>query len=146
MANEFSDLDLVQCKHWSLFHPDPVTITPRWLLVLLAILFGIAAAFVAWRVNAQTVEPPQYVHEEGSLSIRLMRSPCADATTLSIIVASGGGQYLERFKAIESTWPHRDGSLHEYAGCWLELAEGELGVEHVTLLAHLRGWHAGRRA
>ena len=73
-----------------------------------------------------TTDIPVHVYEEGRTSIRLMGGPCVQPMILGF-VSQAGPQYVERLRAVESTWPHKDGSVHEYAGCWLELSAEETG-------------------
>jgi len=110
-------------------------------IVVGALVAVATLAIMAAQARAQ--EPPMHVHEEGKLSIRLMRGPCVHPMILSFF-GQAGPQYMDRLRAIESTWPHRDGSTGEYAGCWLELSADEGGRGAVR--ARLLGRHALRGA
>lgn len=74
------------------------------------------------------IEIPLHVFERGRTSIRLMRGPCVDAYSRAFI-ARMAPEYLERLRAIDSTWPMNDGSLKAFAGCWIEFSAEEMEGE-----------------
>lgn len=85
------------------------------VIVLLAVL-----GMVAWATKAYA-QVPVHVLEQPGVSIRLMNAPCVDARS-SAMIATNSPELLGRAKAISSTWKHKDGTDHEYAGCWVEMA------------------------
>lgn len=98
-------------------------------LIAWAIVIGLALAAALYPAFARAETAiPVHVIEEGQLSVRMLPGPCVDAQSAMHVMAAAP-QYATRFKAIESSWPHRDGTVHEYGGCWLDLSAEESGVE-----------------
>jgi hypothetical protein len=91
---------------------------------------------VIWATKAYAEDIPLHVAETNGVEVRLMGTPCVDPVSLSLVKP----QYLERLKAIQSTWPEKDGTRKAYAGCWLELTADE-SPEPAFLLVFEDGTH-----
>ena len=78
--------------------------------------------------RAHSQEIPVYVAEHDGLTLRMLPSPCADASSL-ILVTSAPPQYQQGWKASSSDWRLRDGSWRTYDGCWLEIKKEVSGAE-----------------
>jgi len=77
--------------------------------------------------NAQDAIPT-YVVEQDSVRVRMLPTACVDPVSSMIAAQLSPPQFHTRWKAISSDWKHRDGSWHEYAGCWLEVTKEEAGA------------------
>ncbi len=96
-----------------------------WWGVVLAIIAGaLIAAGVVYSHKLNAEEIPVHVFEQDGTTIRLMRGPCVEPMIV-VFVAQAAPQYAERFKAIESVWPYRDGSVKRHAGFWMEMSTEE---------------------
>lgn len=84
--------------------------------------------------QAQDTPIPVHVYDDGKVQMRLMPGPCVDVRSTAKLVASPLAGYIHRFKGIDSTWPMKDGSRKEYAGCWAEFEPGELGAPETVLV------------
>jgi hypothetical protein len=100
--------------------------------VILGMLAGCAVTDTQ-QPSAPKVEIPVHVYDDGGTSMRLMGGPCADPRVMEIILV-GMPQYVDRFKAIESTWRMQDGSRQEFSGCWAEVSAEEVGFEALLLI------------
>lgn len=95
------------------------------VLALVAVLI-----LTAWATGAYAEEIPVHVLDKDGVEIRLMNKPCVDKVSISQINPA----FLDRFKAIDSVWPEKDGTRKRYAGCWALLAKGEYGMPEDTFL------------
>lgn len=99
-----------------------------------AACIAVFVAFVAaYSKGVKAEEVPLHVYDDGATVIRLMPGPCVHPMIIGF-VGQGGPEYTERLRAIESTWPHKDGTRHEYAGCWLGLSKKEGGGKELFFL------------
>lgn len=98
--------------------------------ILVAVFLFLVLLFV---FPVRATEIPMHVIERQGVSIRLMRGPCADPAS-SIAIAVNLPQYVQRFRAIESTWPMQDGSRKDFAGCWGEFSKEESGAPGAVLV------------
>src|SRR5688572_20318091 len=110
-----------------------LTVLP-WMLWALIAGAVIAGVFYASRLHAEEI--PIHVAEANGVEVRLMGTPCVDPISISLVKP----QYLPRLKAIQSTWPEKDGTRKAYAGCWLELTPEE-AAEPAFLLVFEDGTH-----
>jgi hypothetical protein len=65
---------------------------------------------------------PLHVYEQEKLTIYLMAGPCAEA-----IGALIRADRRPLYRALDSTWPMKDGSMQGYAGCWRAMSAEETG-------------------
>jgi hypothetical protein len=99
---------------------------PLWVKVLVFL--------TCWPAAVLAEDIPVYSHDEGATYIRLMPSQCVEGRS-AMAIAMNLSEYADRAKAIDSVWGHKDGSLHQYAGCWVELtAEEAKHTEGVLIL------------
>lgn len=110
---------------------ERATLAQRLIAVLgtlcLVLLVCIAAT---WPTKAHAQAIPLHVLDKDGIEIRLMDLPCEDARSIMMIRPEA----LGRFKAVQSTWPEKDGSRKEFAGCWAELTAKESGGEEGFLV------------
>jgi hypothetical protein len=95
------------------------------IIFMLGLLTGCAQA-----AEPSTTEIPVHTMEKDGVEINLMPGPCVDPVSISMIRPDA----RERFKAIKSVWPQRDGSRKAFAGCWTELTKEEVGAEEPAFL------------
>ena len=95
--------------------------------ILAASLIG---GSLLYAVKANAEEIPLYVSEKQGVVVRLMPGPCVDAISISMI----NPLHVGRFKAIQSFWPQRDGTVKSHAGCWTELSKEEARTEEEVFL------------
>lgn len=121
-ANEFTGPFFgVEAKRWRPAQKSNTFFMPiggptmRYLALLL-VLSGCAA------IQPQPATP-RVLHtlKQDQITIMLLDAPCVDPTSVRMIRA----EKLASFRAIDSIWPEKDGSLKRYAGCWLELKAGD---------------------
>ena len=93
------------------------------LVLVFCILCLIALLVIATKAHA--TEVPLHVLDKDGITIRLMNTPCVDPISVAMIRPD----MVKSFKAIQSTWPEKDGSKKDYAGCWLLLKAGESGAD-----------------
>ena len=74
-----------------------------------------------------------HVFEAEHVRMQLMPGGCVDATSAAIAAATGL-QYLERWRAVRSTWRGDDGAWKDFAGCWVELKAEEAGAPGPVLV------------
>lgn len=87
-------------------------------------------------------EIPVYVHENGQTLIKLMPGKCVDPMS-TMIIMSAAPDYIERFKAIESTWPVQNGGTSEFPGCWMELSAKEVDGDEAIFVLVFSDGHRG---
>lgn len=118
---------------YHLYDEEEARAERHWLTrIVIAVIVGLVivgalASMLARAEATETVPIPVYVYEQDGTTIRLMPGPCVDAVS-KVTIMRGAPQHLERFKAIESVWPMKDGTKRAFAGCWAELAAGEIGI------------------
>ena len=115
-TNWFHDLTTEESKE------ERATLAQR-VIAVLGVLCLIVLVGVATNAYAEVI--PLHVLEKDGVQIRLMDGPCVDARSIMMIRPDA----LPRFKAIHSTWPEKDGSRKDYAGCWASLTAQESGSE-----------------
>lgn len=100
--------------------------------ILCLVALGVAAT---WPTKAHAQDIPLHVLDKDGVQVRLMDSPCVDARSIMMIRPEA----LPRFKAVQSTWPEKDGSRKDYGGCWAELTAQESGGEEGFLIVFSDG-------
>lgn len=96
----------------------------RFVFWLSLILSFVIAGFI---VSAHAGEIPVHVMDKDGVTVRLMPGPCADGTSMMLVLQLVPPQFHDRFKAIDSEWPHKDGTKGNYPGCWAEFSAEESG-------------------
>lgn len=110
-------------KEWDDMEAKRITILGRWFFVTIVIA-AVAFLYFLPRMASAQVDIPVYVIDKDSVVIRLLNKPCVDPISLSQI----SPEFHSKFRALDSTWPERDGSKKDYAGCWYEVKAGEYGM------------------
>lgn len=83
---------------------------PSWAKVLIYLTCWPAA------VLPQDKALPLHVFEDNGTTINLLPGQCSDPFALAAILP----EWRAKFRAIESNWHMKDGSQHDFAGCWIE--------------------------
>lgn len=110
------DTEWGEGHEFSLFHHTPrKTLAPYWVICI-AILFGLAAAMISFRLYAALAY--QDIGSNGKPAmLRLSEAPCANETVRGQMAKREVPEkYREKFKAAVLTWGGKD-----WHSCWLKI-------------------------
>ena len=124
-------------KEWDDMEARRITILGRWFWATVLIVVFTFLYFLP-RAEAQ-VDIPVYVIEQNGVTIRLLDKPCVDKVSLANIAPA----WHAKFKALDSLWPEKDSTKKAYAGCWLEVKQGEEGMIEDVFILVFEDNHAG---